>query len=316
MTNHQRPKIACIGAGNVGASVAQYCAEMDLGNVVLTDVVEGLPQGKALDLTQAGPVRGYSAVVTGTNDYADIADSDIVVVTAGIARKPGMSRLDLVGKNGAIISDVCAHIARHCPDSIVIIVTNPLDVMTQLAFLKLGFPAHRVVGMAGCLDSARLRAFVAMELGVSMRNVDAMVLGSHGDDMVPLPRYTTVSGVSIEKLLAPDRVQALIQRTRKGGGEIVSLLKTGSAYYAPGACAARMVQAIVCDENALLPCSAHLSGQYGLNDVFIGVPVRLGAQGIGAVVELELTRDELDALHRSAGEVQAGLRELRQLGML
>ena len=316
MSAGKRCKIAVIGAGNVGASVAQYCAEMELGDVVLTDIVEGLPQGKALDLTEAGPIRGYGTLVTGTNDYADIAGSDVVVVTAGLPRKPGMTRLDLLGKNGEIITGIAAEIARHAPDSTVIVVTNPLDVMTCLAFAKLGFPAERVVGMAGCLDSARMRAFVAMELGVSMKNVDTMVLGSHGDDMVPLPQYTTVSGIPITKLLPEDKVAAIVERTRKGGGEIVALLKTGSAYYAPGASAARMVQAIVRDEKQLLPCSARLTGQYGLSDLFLGVPVVLGKDGVERIIELDLSDAEQAALHKSGEEVRTGLAGLREVGVL
>ena len=309
-------RIACIGAGNVGASAAQYCAEMELGEVILTDIVEGFPQGKALDLTQAGPIRGYGSMVTGTNDYADIEGADVCIVTAGLARKPGMTRLDLLQKNGEIISGICENIAKHAPDSVVIIVTNPLDVMAYTAFQKLGFPEERVVGMAGCLDSARLRAFVAMELNVNMKNVDTMVLGSHGDDMVPLPQYTTVSGIPITKLMSQDRIDALVQRTRKGGGEIVALLKTGSAYYAPGASAARMAQSIVRDEKQLLPCSAHMTGQYGLNDVYIGVPVVLGKEGVEKIVELKISDEERAALHNSAGEVQTGIGGLKEVGVL
>nr|MBP7431627.1 malate dehydrogenase [Candidatus Hydrogenedentota bacterium] len=269
----KRFKIACIGAGNVGATVAQYCLDMQLGDVVLYDIVEGLPQGKALDLTQAGPVRGYSCVATGTNDYRDIAGSNICVVTAGLPRKPGMSRDDLVEKNGTIVAGICENILRYAPESVVIFVTNPLDVMAYLALKKLGYPPRKVVGMAGTLDSARLRSFVAGELGVSMKNVDTMVLGSHGDEMVPLPAYTTVSGVPVTQLMAEDKIEAIVERTRKGGGEIVALLKTGSAYYAPAASVARMVQCILNDERQILPCSAFLTGQYGLKDVFVGVPV-------------------------------------------
>ncbi|MCH8203569.1 MAG: malate dehydrogenase [Candidatus Hydrogenedentes bacterium] len=312
----KRIKIVCIGAGNVGASAAQYCAEMELGDIVLTDILEGFPQGKALDLTQAGPIRGYGSIVTGTNDYADIEGADVCIVTAGLARKPGMSRLDLLEKNGRIITEICENIAKHAADSVVILVTNPLDVMAYVAYKKLGFPSERVVGMAGCLDSARLRAFVAMELNVNIKNVDTMVLGSHGDDMVPLPEYTTVSGIPITKLMAADRVEALVERTRKGGGEIVALLKTGSAYYAPGASAARMAQAIVRDEKQLLPCSTLLTGQYGLDDVYIGAPVVLGKGGVERVVELELTEDQRTALHQSAGEVREGIKGLEELGIL
>jgi malate dehydrogenase len=312
----KRFKIVVVGAGNVGASVAQYCAELDLGDIVLTDVVEGLPQGKALDITEAGPIRGYTARVTGTNDYADIAGADVVVVTAGLARKPGMTRLDLLEKNGAIISDVCANIAKYAPNSIVIVVTNPLDVMVYLAYKKLGFPHQRVMGMAGVLDSARMRAFVAMELNVSMKNVDTMVLGSHGDDMVPLPQYTTVSGIPITKLLPKERIDAIVERTRKGGGEIVALLKTGSAYYAPAASATRMVQSIVRDEKQILPCAAYLDGQYGLQDIYMGVPCILGAEGVERILELELTQDEKASLHKSAEEVRTGIRALQERGVL
>ena len=309
-------KIAVIGAGNVGASAAQYCLELELGDVVLTDIVEGLPQGKALDLTEAGPIRGYSGVCTGTNDYADIAGADVVVVTAGLPRKPGMTRLDLLEKNARILNAVCDSIKTHAPDSVVIIVTNPLDVMVYLAYRRLGFPANRVLGMAGCLDSARMRSFVAMELGVSMKNVDTMVLGSHGDDMVPLPQYTTVSGIPITKLLPQDRIDAIVERTRKGGGEIVALLKTGSAYYAPAASAVRMVQSILRDERQLLPCAALLSGEYGLSDIYMGVPCFLGMNGVEKVLELDISNADRASLHRSAGEVRTGIDGLKELGLL
>lgn len=309
-------KIASIGAGNVGASVAQYCAELELGDVVLTDIVEGLPQGKALDLTEAGPIRGYSSMVTGTNDYADIAGADVVVITAGLPRKPGMTRLDLLEKNGNIISGICENIKKYAPDSVVIIVTNPLDVMVYLAHQKLGFPAERVIGMAGCLDSARMRSFVAMELGVSMKNVDTMVLGSHGDDMVPLPHYTTVSGIPITKLLPQDRIDAIVDRTRKGGAEIVNLLKTGSAYYAPGASAVRMVQAVIRDEKQLLPCAALLNGQYGLDDIFMGVPCVVGKDGVEKILELEISDADRESLHNSAKEVRSGIDGLKEVGIL
>jgi malate dehydrogenase len=312
----KRFKIACIGAGNVGATVAQYCLDMQLGDVVLTDVVEGMPQGKALDLTEAGPVRGYSVHAVGTNDYSDIAGADCCVVTAGLPRKPGMTRQDLLEKNGTIISGICENIARYAPDSVVVLVTNPLDVMAYLALKKLGFPPRRVVGMAGTLDSARLRSFVAEELGVSMKNVDTMVLGSHGDSMVPLPEYTTVSGVPVTKLMSPERIDAIVERTRKGGGEIVSLLKSGSAFYAPAASVARMVQCILHDERQILPCAAYLTGQYGLKDVYIGVPVRLGQGGVEEILELELSETQITALHRSADEVVEGVKGLREGGLL
>ena len=316
MTVGKRFKIACIGAGNVGASAAQYCAELELGDVVLTDIVEGLPQGKALDLTQAGPIRGYDSVVTGTNDYKDIAGADVCIVTAGLPRKPGMTRLDLLEKNGNIMTEICENIAKHAPDSVVIIVTNPLDVMVYLAQQKLGFPAERVIGMAGCLDSARMRAFVAMELNVSMKNVDTMVLGSHGDSMVPLPHHTTVSGIPITKLMLKERIDAIVDRTRKGGGEIVALLKTGSAYYAPGASAVRMAQAVVRDEKQLLPCAALLTGQYGLKDIYMGVPVILGKNGVEKVVEIDISEEEMTALHNSAKEVEEGIAGLKEVGIL
>ncbi len=312
----KRFKIGVIGAGNVGATVAQYCLDMELGDVVLTDIVEGLPQGKALDLTQAGPVRGYSCAATGTNDYADLAGCAVVVVTAGLPRKPGMDRLDLLGKNGGIISGICENIARYAPECVAIIVTNPLDVMAYLALKKLGFPPRRVVGMAGILDAARLRSFVAAELGVSMKNVDTMLLGSHGNEMVPLARYTTVSGVPITQLMPQDRIDALIDRTRKGGGEIVSLLKTGSAFYAPGASVARMVQCVLNGEEQIVPCSAYLTGQYGIQDVFIGVPVRLGKMGVEEILELGLSKEELDALHKSVAEVRSGIDGLKEVGVL
>ncbi|HQM31252.1 MAG TPA: malate dehydrogenase [Candidatus Hydrogenedentes bacterium] len=312
----KRFKIACIGAGNVGATVAQYCLDMQLGDVVLYDIVEGLPQGKALDLTQAGPVRGYSCVATGTNDYRDIAGSNICVVTAGLPRKPGMSRDDLVEKNGTIVAGICENILRYAPESVVIFVTNPLDVMAYLALKKLGYPPRKVVGMAGTLDSARLRSFVAGELGVSMKNVDTMVLGSHGDEMVPLPAYTTVSGVPVTQLMAEDKIEAIVERTRKGGGEIVALLKTGSAYYAPAASVARMVQCILNDERQILPCSAFLTGQYGLKDVFVGVPVRLGEGGVEEIIELDLTSAQMEALHKSAAAVREGIQSLKNLGLL
>lgn len=312
----KRFKIASVGAGNVGASVAQYCVELDLGDVVLTDIVEGLPQGKALDLTEAGPIRGYSSQCIGTNDYKDIEGADVVVVTAGLPRKPGMTRLDLLEKNGRIISDICENIKRYAPESTVIVVTNPLDVMVYLAFKKLGFPPERVIGMAGCLDSARMRSFVAMELGVSMKNVDTMVLGSHGDDMVPLPHYTTVSGIPITKLLPQEKIDAIVERTRKGGGEIVALLKTGSAFYAPAASAVRMVEAVLRDEKQLLPCAAYLTGQYGLNDIYMGVPCVLGRNGVEQILELEISAADQQSLHKSAEEVRTGIKGLQEVGIL
>jgi malate dehydrogenase len=316
MSTGKKFKIASIGAGNVGASVAQYCLEEELGDVVLTDILEGLPQGKALDLTEAGPIRGYSSQCVGTNDYKDIEGSDVVIVTAGLPRKPGMTRLDLLEKNGSIMSGICENIKQHAPSATVIIVTNPLDVMVYLAYKKLGFPAERVVGMAGCLDSSRMRSFVAMELNVSMKSVDTMVLGSHGDDMVPLPHYTTVSGIPITKLLPQEKIDAIVERTRKGGGEIVKLLKTGSAYYAPGASAVRMAQSILRDEKQLLPCAALLTGQYGLEDIYMGVPCTLGKDGVERILELDITDAERASLHKSAEEVRTGIAGLEERGIL
>ncbi|MCC6142407.1 MAG: malate dehydrogenase [Candidatus Hydrogenedentes bacterium] len=316
MSVGKKYKIASIGAGNVGASVAQYCLELELGDVVLVDIVDGLPQGKALDLSEAGPIRGYTNMCVGSNDYKDIEGADVVIITAGLPRKPGMTRLDLLEKNGNIISNICENVKKYAPNSVVIVVTNPLDVMVYLAHQKLGFPKERVIGMAGCLDSARMRSFVAMELNVSMKNVDTMVLGSHGDDMVPLPHYTTVSGIPITKLLPQDRIDAIVERTRKGGGEIVQLLKTGSAFYAPGASAVRMAQAVIRDEKQLLPCAACLSGEYGLKDIFMGVPCVLGKDGVEKILELEISAADRDSLHKSAQEVQAGIDGLKELGIL
>jgi len=293
-------KITVIGAGNVGASVAQYLAEANLADVVLLDVVEGMPQGKALDLTEAGPIRGYNARLTGTNDYRDIAGSRMVVVTAGVARTPGMSREDLLAKNSSILDKVVAGIQANAPQAMILVVSNPLDIMTYHTLRKSGLPKTRVFGQAGVLDSIRFRAFVAMELGVALTDTQAMVMGGHGDTMVPLPRYTAVSGIPIRELMPEDRVQALIQRTRDGGGEIVRLLKSGSAYYAPAAAAVEMVKAVIRDEKKLLPASVLLEGEYGLSDICIGAPVILGSGGVERVIELELAEDERAALHASA----------------
>ncbi|HUS57545.1 MAG TPA: malate dehydrogenase [Planctomycetota bacterium] len=300
-----RPKLAVIGAGMVGATTAQRLAEKELGNVVLTDVIPAMPQGKALDLLQAGPVEGYGVSITGSNDIADIAGSDIVVITAGIARKPGMSRDGLLKINGEIVSGLADAIRSHAPHAIVIVVTNPLDVMTQLVHRRTGFDASRVMGMAGVLDSARFRTFIAAELGVAVNDVAAMVLGGHGDSMVPLPRFSTVSGIPITELLPAQRIDELVERTRNGGAEIVNLLKQGSAWYAPSASVACMVESIVRDQKRLLPASVYLTGQYGIKDVFAGVPVKLGASGVEQIVELKLTPAELAALRKSAEEVRA-----------
>ena len=293
-------KIAVIGAGNVGASCAQYIAEANLADVVLLDIVEGVPQGKALDLTEAGPIRGYNSMITGTNSYDDLAGVDIVIVTAGLARKPGMSREDLLNKNASIVGSVAENIAKVAPDCFVIVVSNPLDIMTYHFRVKSGFPSHRVVGQAGVLDSIRFRAFVAMELNVAMSDTQALVMGGHGDTMVPLPRYSTVAGIPISELIPSDRIDAMVQRAKVGGGEIVKLLGTGSAYYAPAAASVEMARAILNDQKKLLPASALCEGQYGIKDLYIGVPIILGAGGVEKIVELKLTDEESAQLQNSA----------------
>jgi len=303
-------KISVIGAGNVGASCALYLAEDGLGDVVLTDIVEGLPQGKALDILQSGSPRGKDMSIIGTNDYKDIAGSDLVIVTAGLARKPGMDRLDLLKKNADICGGIAEEIKTHAPDSIVIVVSNPIDVMVFHTMKVTGFPSERVIGQAGVLDSSRCNAFVAMELGCAVTDVQAMVLGGHGDTMVPLPRYTTVSGVPITELIPKDRIDAISERTQKGGGEIVSLLKTGSAYYAPAASSVKMAASIIQDTHHVLPCSAYLTGEYGLEDVYVGVPCQLGRKGLEKIIELELTEDERKALHSSAAVYKESLADL------
>ena len=299
-----RNKVTVIGAGNVGATVAQRIAEGGLADVVLVDIVEGLPQGKGLDLAEAAPVVGHDARVTGTNDYADTTGSDIVVVTSGIARKPGMSRDELLSTNAGIVRSVVEEAVRYSPDAILVIVTNPLDAMCHVAMTASGFPRERVLGMAGVLDSARFRTFIAMELGVSVEDTHAFVLGGHGDTMVPLPRYSTVAGIPITELLSPERVEALVTRTANGGAEIVALLKAGSAYYAPAASTFEMVEAILRDRKRVLPCAVLLNGEYGVDGLFVGVPVVLGAGGMERVIEIRLTDDEAAAFQRSAGAVR------------
>jgi malate dehydrogenase len=299
-----RPKITVVGAGNVGATVAQYIVEQELADVVLVDVIEGVPQGKALDLLQAGPVHGYDSRLTGSNSYEDTGDSDIVVITAGLARKPGMTRDDLLFKNAEIVGGVVAQVVARSPETILILVTNPLDAMVQLAWKKSGFPSQRVMGMAGVLDSARFCTFIAQELSVSVENVTAFVLGGHGDSMVPLPRYSTVAGIPITELLPPDRVAALVTRTANGGAEIVNYLKTGSAYYAPAASVVEMVEAILKDKHKILPCAAYLDGQYGVRGLYVGVPAKLGRRGVEQVIEIKLTPQEQAAFDRSAAAVR------------
>ncbi len=299
-----RNKVTVVGAGHVGATTAPRIAEAGLADVVLVDIVEGLPQGKALDLAEAAPVVGHDARVKGTNDYADTAGSDIVVVTSGLARQPGMSRDDLLAKNAGIVRSVVEQAVRHSPDCILIIVTNPLDAMCHVAMQASGFPRERVLGMAGVLDSARFRTFIAEEVGVSVEDTHAFVLGGHGDTMVPLARYSTVAGVPITELLPADRVAALSERTANGGAEIVALLKTGSAFYAPAASTFEMVDAILRDRRRVLPCAVHLQGEFGTDGLFVGVPAVLGAGGLVRVLEVTLTPDEQAAFDRSAGAVR------------
>jgi len=297
-------KITVVGAGNVGATAAQRVAEKELARqVVLIDVVEGIPQGKGLDQWQSAPIEGFDSRIVGTNGYEESAGSGIYIVTAGIARKPGMSRDDLLNTNAGIVRQVSENIARVSPDAIIIMVSNPLDVMCYVAMKASGFPRERVVGMAGVLDTARYRAFLATEIGVSVEDIQAMVLGGHGDTMVPLISYTTVSGIPVTQLIARDKLDAIVTRTRGGGAEIVSFLKTGSAYYAPSAGAVQMAEAIVKDKKRILPCAAWLQGEYGFSDLFLGVPVLLGAKGVERVIEVELTDDEKAALKASADAV-------------
>jgi len=299
-----RTKITVVGAGNVGATAAQRIVDQELGDVVLTDIVEGLPQGKALDLMESGPIEGYDCQITGTNDYADTANSDIVVITAGLARKPGMSRDDLLNKNAEIVGGAVEQIVCYSPNCIIIVVSNPLDAMTQLAFRRSGLPKPRVFGMAGVLDSARFRTFIAIELGVSVESTHAFVLGGHGDDMVPLPRYSTVAGIPITELMSKEQIERIVKRTRQGGAEIVNLLKTGSAYYAPSAAVVEMVDAVVHDKKKILPCAAYLEGEYGIQGLYVGVPVKLGRSGIEQVIEIRLTPEEQAELNRSAASVK------------
>jgi len=299
-----RIKVTVVGAGNVGATTAQRLAERDYADVVLVDIVEGLPQGKALDLNQAGPVVGYEPSVIGTNGYDETAGSAVCVITSGRARTPGMSRDDLLKTNQAIVADVTRNLAQRSPEAILIVVTNPLDAMCQVAFSEGGFPRERVIGMAGVLDSARFRTFLAWELGVSVRAVTGFVLGGHGDQMVPVASYTNVAGIPVSDLIAPDRLAEIVQRTRDGGAEVVKLLKSGSAYYAPSAAVCEMVDSIVLDQKRVLPCAALLQGEYGMNGLFMGVPCRLGAAGLEQVLEISLSADERAGLERSAAAVR------------
>jgi malate dehydrogenase len=303
-------KVTVFGAGFVGSTTAQRIAEKQIADVVMVDIIEGMPQGKALDMMESACLEGFDAKIAGSNDPAACAGSDLIVVTSGIARKPGMSRDDLLKTNAGIVGSVCDAIKANAPNATVIIVSNPLDVMTYLAGVKLGFAKNKVIGMAGVLDSARFRCFIAMELGVSMCDVDAMVLGGHGDDMVPLVRYATVAGIKVEDLIAKDKLDTLVTRTRNGGAEIVALLKTGSAYYAPSSSVVEMVASILRDEKRVLPCAAWCTGQYGVNDMFVGVPCVLGKNGVEKIVELKLGNDELAMLKKSADHVLENVKRL------
>lgn len=305
-----RKKVSVIGAGNVGASCAMYLSARNICDVVLVDIIEDMPAGKALDLAQAGPLVGYDVMVHGTNDYEDIKDSDMVVVTSGLARKPGMSREDLLKKNAEIIKSVTENIVKYAPNAYILMVANPLDLMTYHAAQVSGFPKNRVFGQAGVLDSTRFRTFVAMELNVSMADVQAMVLGGHGDTMVPLPQYTTVGGIPITQLIPKDRIEEIAQRTRMGGGEIVKLLKTGSAYYAPAMASVQMVEAVLLDRKRVIPASAFATGQYGIEDLYIGLPIVLGANGVEKILEIDLGDEGLKSLQKSAATYKEHLKEL------
>ncbi|NOY78821.1 MAG: malate dehydrogenase [Calditrichaeota bacterium] len=304
-------KISVVGAGHVGATVARNVAELEIAKeVVLIDIIEGVPQGKSLDLWESAPIRGFDSRLIGTNDYKDTKDSDVVVITAGVPRKPGMSRDDLLMTNFNIVKSVTEEVVKNSPNTIIIVVSNPLDVMAYTAMKVSGFESHRVIGMAGILDTARYRSFIALEANVSVKDIQAMVLGGHGDNMVPLPHFTTISGIPVSHFIPKDKLDAIIKRTRGGGGEIVAYLKTGSAYYAPGAAVAQMVEAIAKDSNRILPCSAWLTGQFGIQDTFVGVPVKLGRKGIVEIIELPLTEEELAALKVSADHVKENIDKL------
>ncbi|MBO9315923.1 MAG: malate dehydrogenase [Chloroflexus sp.] len=308
-----RKKISIIGAGFVGSTTAHWLAAKELGDIVLLDIVEGIPQGKALDLYEASPIEGFDVRVIGTNNYADTANSDVIVVTSGAPRKPGMSREDLIKVNADITRACISQAAPLSPNAVIIMVNNPLDAMTYLAAEVSGFPKERVIGQAGVLDAARYRTFIAMEVGVSVEDVQAMLMGGHGDEMVPLPRFSTISGIPVSEFIAPDRMAQIVERTRKGGGEIVNLLKTGSAYYAPAAATAQMVEAVLKDKKRVMPVSAYLTGQYGLNDIYFGVPVILGAGGVEKIIELPLNEEEMALLNASAKAVRATLDTLKAL---
>ncbi|MBI5559669.1 MAG: malate dehydrogenase [Deltaproteobacteria bacterium] len=306
-----RKKVAIVGAGHVGAHAALWMALKEIADVALIDIVEGMPAGKALDIMEAGPVEGFDTLVQGSSDYGALIGSDLVIITAGLPRKPGMTRADLIDKNAAIVRGVVEEVVKNAPQSILMVVTNPLDVMVHAAWKLSGLPPGRIIGMAGALDSARLRAFVAMELNVSVEDVQAMVIGGHADEMVPLKRYTTVSGIPVTQLLSPEKVERLMERTRKAGGEIVGLLKTGSAFYAPSACIAEMAEAIIKDKKRIIPCAAFCKGRYGLDGVFVGVPVKLGSDGVEEIVEIELDDAERKAFDASVSAIKKLVGELK-----
>ncbi len=308
-----RNKITIIGSGNVGATAAQRIMEKSLGDVVLIDIVEGIPQGKALDILESASLSSSDVKITGTNNYDDTSASDIVVITAGLARKPGMSRRDLLEKNAGIVKGVTSEVVKRSPDAILIVVTNPMDLMTYVSYTVSGFPRHRVIGMGGVLDSARFKCFISSELNVSSDNIHAFVLGGHGDLMVPLARFSTVAGIPITDLLSKEQIDKMVERTKFGGGEIVELLKTGSAYVAPAASIVEMVDAILLDKKKILPCSAYLEGEYGMKGIFTGVPVKLGRNGIEEIIEVKFTNDEEDAFNKSANVIKNGVEELKEI---
>ena len=306
-----RKKITVIGAGHVGEVTAFKLAEKELGDVVLLDIIEDMPIGKGLDMLEGGPVGKYDTMITGTNSYADTANSDIVVITAGVPRKPGMSRDELVGTNFGIVKAVTEGVIEYSPNALLLVVSNPLDAMVYTAFKVSGFPKHRVFGMAGILDTTRFRAFISMELNVSVENIQALVLGGHGDTMVPIARYTTVAGITLGHFLPQDRIDAIVERTRKGGGEIVKYLKTGSAYYAPSLAITEMVESVVRDKKKILPCAAYLEGEYGIHDLYFGVPIKLGANGVEEIIEIELTDEEKEAIKNSEAAVRNVINTLK-----
>lgn len=305
-----RKKVSIIGAGNVGATTAQFIVQSGIADVVLFDIIEGMPQGKALDMAQACPLWNSSSTIQGTNSYSDTAKSDIIIITAGLARKPGMSRSDLLHANAEIIRQVCLKITETSPHSIIIVITNPMDVMAQLAWKTTEFSCKRVMGMGGILDASRLSTFVARELHVSPEDIEALVLGGHGDDMVPLPRFTTVKGIPLTEILPKRKIEALIERTRNGGAEIVSFLKSGSAYYAPAASTFQMIKSILLDERRMLPCAAYLNGEYGIKDIYMGVPIILGKEGVEKIVEVKLTKEEKAKFRKSCESVRKLIKNL------